>query len=73
MGIVVPLARQLSWSYFWVLLPLKNNDARQYYAQKAIEETWGKRELRYQIERKAYERAGIANKHIIANNTRGIF
>lgn len=64
MGIVVPLARQLSWSHFLVLLPLKNNDARQYYAQKAIEGTWGKRELRHQIERKAFERAEIANRQL---------
>ena len=59
--IVVPLARQLSWSHFLVILPLKSNNARIFYAQKAIEANWSKRELRHQIERKAYERTEIAN------------
>jgi predicted nuclease of restriction endonuclease-like (RecB) superfamily len=59
--IVVPLARQLSWSHFIILIPIENEDKRLFYAQKTIEETWGKRELRHQIERKAYERSEIAN------------
>ncbi|MDD3686134.1 MAG: DUF1016 N-terminal domain-containing protein, partial [Bacteroidales bacterium] len=57
--ILVPLARQLSWSHFLILLPLKTKESRMYYAQKAIEGTWGKRELRHQIERKAFERSEI--------------
>ena len=32
-----------------------------FYAQKAMESIWSKRELRRQIERKAYERNEIAN------------
>lgn len=59
--IVVPLARQLSWSHFLILIPLKSKEARLFYAQKAIEESWGKRELRNQINRKAFERNEIAN------------
>jgi predicted nuclease of restriction endonuclease-like (RecB) superfamily len=59
--IVVPLARQLSWSHFIILIPIESEDKRLFYAQKTIEETWGKRELRHQIERKAYERSEIAN------------
>lgn len=59
--IVVPLARQLSWSHILILLPLKNREAQLYYAQKASEELWGKRELRLQINRKAFERKEIAN------------
>jgi predicted nuclease of restriction endonuclease-like (RecB) superfamily len=58
--IVVPLARQLTWSHFLILIPLKSTEAKQYYAQKAIEEAWGKRELRNQISRKAFERKEIA-------------
>ena len=67
--ILVPLARQLSWSHFLVLLPLKNSKARLFYAQKAIEGSWGKRELRQQIERKAYERREIANLQIASSFT----
>lgn len=59
--IVVPLARQLSWSHFLILLPLKTHDSRMFYAQKAINERLGKRELRKQISSKTFERAVIAN------------
>ena len=62
--IVSPMATQLSWSHFIELLPLKTVKARLFYAQKALESTWSKRELRRQIERKAYERAEIANTQI---------
>ncbi|TAH00537.1 MAG: DUF1016 domain-containing protein [Sphingobacteriales bacterium] len=63
-AIVAPLVRQLSWSHFLILLPLKTQEARLHYAKKAIEETWGKRELQHQIERKAYERQEIATLQI---------
>jgi len=59
-GIVSPLATQLSWSHFVEILPIKNEDKRRFYAQKSAEESWSKRELRRQIERKAYERKEIA-------------
>jgi predicted nuclease of restriction endonuclease-like (RecB) superfamily len=59
--IVVPLARQLTWSHFLILFPLKSIEAKLYYAQKAIDEVWGKRELRNQISRKAFERKEIAD------------
>lgn len=58
--IVSPMATQLSWSHFLELFSLKSTTAREYYAQKAIEETWSKRILRNQIERKAFERQEIA-------------
>jgi predicted nuclease of restriction endonuclease-like (RecB) superfamily len=61
LNIVPPLAAQLSWSHFIELFPLKSIEAKLYYAQKAIEEVWGKRELRNQISRKAFERKEIAD------------
>ncbi len=66
--IVVPLARQLSWSHFLILIPLKNQEAKLFYAQKAIAETLGKRELRKQISLKAFERNSIANLQNTSNN-----
>lgn len=60
-NILPPLAAQLSWSHFIELFPLKSTEAKLYYAQKSIEEVWGKRELRNQISRKAFERKEIAN------------
>ena len=66
-SIVSPLATQLSWSHFMEILPLKKEDARLFYIQKAAESLWSKRELRNQIERKAYERAEISNiKHSLS-------
>lgn len=59
--IVVPLARQLSWSHILKLLPLKRQESINYYATKAAEERWSKRELQYQISRKAFERNEISN------------
>jgi predicted nuclease of restriction endonuclease-like (RecB) superfamily len=67
--IVVPLARQLSWSHFIILIPLKTDKIRFFYAQMAMENRWGKRELRKQIERKAYERAVVANNQLPTNIT----
>ena len=59
--IVATLSRQLSWSHFVNLLPLKTEPARQFYAQQAATNTWSVRELRHQIERKAFERTEIAS------------
>jgi predicted nuclease of restriction endonuclease-like (RecB) superfamily len=59
--ILPPLAAKLSWSHFIELFPLKSMEPKIYYAQNAIENNWGKRELRNQIERKAFERNEIAN------------
>lgn len=67
--IVVPLARQLSWSHFLALIPLKSVEEKLYYAQHSIEENWGKRELRKQISRKAFERAELANTQFTADQT----
>ena len=58
--IVATLSRQLSWSHFVNLLPLKTEPARQFYASQAAANTWSVRELRNQIDRKAFERTEIA-------------
>ncbi len=59
--IVATLSRQLSWSHVVVLLPVKRPSARSFYAQQCVEQRWSVRELRQQIERKAFERAEIAS------------
>lgn len=61
LNIVTPLATQLSWSHFIELFPLKTEEARMFYALKTKEEQWSKRELKNQIDRKAFERKEIAN------------
>jgi predicted nuclease of restriction endonuclease-like (RecB) superfamily len=60
-SIVVPLARQLSWSHFLILIPLKTFEAKIFYANLAAAGALGKRELRKQIATKTFERTQIAN------------
>jgi predicted nuclease of restriction endonuclease-like (RecB) superfamily len=62
--IVAPLASQLSWSRFIEILPLETEKARLFYAHEAATRHLGKRELREQISRKAYERKEIANAQL---------
>ncbi len=62
---VVTLSRQLSWSHFVVLIPLKTYEQIKFYAEKVSTERWSVRETRYQIGRKAYERNEIANTQAI--------
>jgi predicted nuclease of restriction endonuclease-like (RecB) superfamily len=59
-SIVVTLSRQLSWSHFITLLPLKTVEARLFYAAQAAQEGLGIRALRKSIENKAFERTQIA-------------
>lgn len=66
--IVATLSRQLSWSHVVALLPLKSAEARQHYAEQAAQERWSVRELRGQIERKAFERRVIASAQAPAPN-----
>jgi predicted nuclease of restriction endonuclease-like (RecB) superfamily len=62
--IVASLMRQLSWTHFLLLIPMKSEAARMYYAQQSAADYWSVRELRRQIERKAYERNLIASAEL---------
>lgn len=62
--IVVTLSRHLTWSHFLILLPLKKNDAKLFYAQRAINENWGVRELKKQISAKVFERTALADTQL---------
>ena len=66
--IVVSLSRQLSWSHFMNLIPLKNAAARAYYAERIAEGKWSIRETRKQISKKAFERNEIANTLLDPND-----
>ncbi len=65
-AIVATLSRQLSWSHVVSLLPLKSSEAQHFYAHRSAEERWSVRELRQQIERKAYERTALAGAQLAA-------
>jgi predicted nuclease of restriction endonuclease-like (RecB) superfamily len=60
--IVVTLSRQLSWSHFVALLPLKDPLQRDYYAQMASAERWSVRTLRERIDSMLYERTALSKK-----------
>ncbi|MGE7088171.1 DUF1016 N-terminal domain-containing protein, partial [Achromobacter xylosoxidans] len=53
--IVVSLIRQLSWTHFIALIPLKDPLQRDYYAQMASAERWSVRTLRERIDSMLYE------------------
>jgi predicted nuclease of restriction endonuclease-like (RecB) superfamily len=65
---VVTLSRQLSWSHFLLLLPLKNADAKLFYATSGIMQSLGVRDLRKEITAKGFERTTIANLQNKSNN-----
>ncbi len=66
--IVVTLSRQLSWSHFLVLIPIKNREAKMFYAEMSAKEMLSVRELRKQIEHKVYERKSLANLQLRQDN-----
>ena len=68
--IVSVLTKQLSWSHFAELLPIKSDEAFMYYAEDAALRRLGTRELRRQISRKAYERQTIANVQISSEQSK---
>ena len=43
--IVSPLATQLSWTHFTILLTVPSDSARKFYTQQAADHVWPKREL----------------------------
>jgi len=66
--IVVTLSRQLSWSHFIAIIPLKTMEERIFYAQLAMQDILGVRDLRHEIERKTFERTQIADAKISKNS-----
>lgn len=60
--IVATLSRQLSWSHFSELLPLKEPLQREFYAEMCRVERWSVRTLRDKIGSMLYERTAISRK-----------
>ncbi|EQB8438091.1 PDDEXK nuclease domain-containing protein [Pseudomonas aeruginosa] len=60
--IVVSLIRQLSWTHFIALIPLKDPLQRDYYAQMAGAQRWSVRTLRERIDSMMYERTALSKK-----------
>ena len=60
--IVVSLIRQLSWTHFIALIPLKDSLQRDFYAEMCRVEHWSVRTLRDKIDGMLYERTAISKK-----------
>ena len=60
--IVAQVARQLTWSHFVEVLPLKNDIAREFYITLAASERWGRNRLRKEIDGMLFERTAISGK-----------
>jgi predicted nuclease of restriction endonuclease-like (RecB) superfamily len=51
---------KLSWSHYVVLLTIESEDERRFYEIEAIENAWGIRELKRQINSSLYERLALS-------------
>ncbi|MBQ1652832.1 MAG: DUF1016 family protein, partial [Bacteroidales bacterium] len=60
--IVATLSRQLSWSHFVEVIPLKDGLQREFYLTVAASERWSIRRLRKEIDGMLYERTAISGK-----------
>lgn len=60
--IVVTLSRQLSWSHFVTLFPIKDELKRDFYVQMCTLEKWSVRTLRQKIDQMLFERTAISQK-----------
>jgi hypothetical protein len=58
--IVVALIRQLTWTHFIALIPLKDRLQRDFYAEMCRLERWSVRTLRERIQSMLYERTAIS-------------
>ena len=60
--IVVTLSRQLSWSHFVAILPVREQLAREFYAEMCRMELWSVRTLRKKISTMLFERTALSKK-----------
>ena len=60
--IVVSLIRQLSWTHFIALIPIKDPIKRDFYAEICRLEKWNVKTLRNKIDSMLYERTALSKK-----------
>ena len=60
--IVASLMRQLSWTHFTLLFPIKDNLKLEFYTQMCRIEKWSVRTLRKKIDSMLFERTAISKK-----------
>lgn len=60
--VVTSLIRQLSWSHFKLLLPIKDEIKRDFYAEMCRMEKWNVRTLQNKIDSMLFERTALSKK-----------
>ncbi len=60
--IVISLIRQLSWSHFTSLIPIKDDIKRDFYAEMCRLERWNLRTLRNKIDSMLFERTALSKQ-----------
>lgn len=60
--IVVSLIRQLSWTHFIALIPIKDSIKRDFYAEMCRMERWNVRTLRKKIDSMLFERTALSKQ-----------
>ena len=60
-----PLGHQLTWTNIRLLLPIKNENKRNYYINMCIKKNLSKRELEKEIKNNSFERLSLADKENI--------
>lgn len=60
--IVAALMRQLSWTHFTVLIPIKDSIKRAFYAEMCRIEKWNVRTLQKKIDSMLFERTALSKK-----------
>ena len=68
------LATKLFWSHFMEVLPIKDQNKREFYLIMAAREGWRRNLLRKQIDGMLYERTAISRKpeEMISNELAGL-
>jgi predicted nuclease of restriction endonuclease-like (RecB) superfamily len=60
--IVAALLRELGWTHFTILIPIKDALKREFYAEMCRVEHWSTRDLRERIDSMLYERTALSKK-----------
>lgn len=60
--IVAALLRELGWTHFTMLIPVKDPLKREFYAEMCRVERWSTRDLRQQLDSMLFERTALSKK-----------
>ena len=60
--IVAALLRQLGWTHFTLLIPIRDGLKRDFYAEMCRVERWSTRTLRQKIDSMLFERTALSKK-----------